>query len=107
MKGRIWSGVDVEAYTAGMCDTASRGVFDFSLNLRHQSPYLQSVPYMWPQIMFAAAKAQLRALRELRAIPVPNYETLQLVETETLYKRYEQSPIKSPINDGRDANRWG
>lgn len=107
VKGTTWERLHLDSHASSMCDNASQGIFDFSLNLCHESPYLQSVPYLWPQIMFAAAKAQLKILGAVRAVPVPNCGTLQLVETQTLYRRYGQPPNQSLRGvDGWEANRW-
>lgn len=82
------NGLNLASYANGICDVASRGIFDFSLTLT-LSPYLQSAPYFWLQFVSAAAKVQLTILQVVRAKPAESYDTMQSVETDTLLRRYD------------------
>lgn len=87
------SGMDMVPYSSGLCDVASRGIFDFPLTMP-LSPYLQSAPYLWPLFINTVARVQLKILHNVRAKPTSTYETMQAVETDTLLRRaYIQSAI--------------
>lgn len=83
----MFNNLNLATYSMNICNTASRGIFDFSLNLPH-SLYLQSVPYVWPQLLFATAKTQLRILHANRAVQATDFDALHSLETETLLSRY-------------------